>query len=114
MREVFSRAGEYLLKLKNTDTTDLNKPVQFDEYTIIFIPEGKGVYHADFGVFNYSGPVILFSTPLQVMYIEQSEPAPITMLQFHSDFYCIEYHRAEVACNGLLFNNIYIQPCVKL
>ncbi|MDN3549264.1 helix-turn-helix domain-containing protein [Mucilaginibacter aquaedulcis] len=114
MREIFSRAGEYLLKLKNTDTAELSNPVQFDEYTIVFIPEGKGTYHADFGVFNYVGPVMLFSTPLQVIYIEQHEPTPITMLQFHSDFYCIEYHRAEVACNGLLFNNIYIQPCVKL
>jgi len=114
MREVFSRAGEYLLKLKNTDTAELSKPAQFDEYTIVFIPEGKGVYHADFGVFNYSGPVMLFSTPLQTIYIEHSGCAQLTMLQFHSDFYCIEYHRAEVACNGLLFNNIYIQPCVKL
>lgn len=38
----------------------------------------------------------------------------MTILQFHSDFYCIEYHKAQVACNGLLFNNIYIEPSVKL
>ncbi|MEN0052597.1 MAG: helix-turn-helix domain-containing protein [Mucilaginibacter sp.] len=114
MKEVFSRAGEYLLRIQNTEAAELSKPVQFDEYTIIFIPEGKGVYHADFGVFNYTGPVMLFSTPLQVIYIEHTGDAPISMLQFHSDFYCIEYHRAEVACNGLLFNNIYLQPCIKL
>jgi len=36
------------------------------------------------------------------------------MLQFHGDFYCIEYHRSEVACNGLLFNNVYIQPQITL
>lgn len=35
-------------------------------------------------------------------------------MQFHGDFYCIEYHKAQVACNGLLFNNIYIQPSVDL
>lgn len=114
MKEVFSRGGEYLLGIKRLDTNVLSNPAQFSEYTILFIPEGTGTYHADFGTFNYSAPVILFSTPLQTIYIEQSMPAPVTMMQFHGDFYCIEYHRSEVACNGLLFNNIYIQPCVSL
>jgi len=114
MKEVFSRAGEYLLGVKRMDTNLLSTPVQFSEYTILFIRDGKGIYHADFGTFNFTGPVILFSTPLQTIYIEKGDPAPVTMLQFHGDFYCIEYHRAEVACNGLLFNNIYIQPCISL
>src|SRR5690606_15528435 len=35
-------------------------------------------------------------------------------LLFHGDFYCIEYHKKEVACNGLLFNNIYDQPFILL
>ncbi|WP_090154579.1 helix-turn-helix domain-containing protein [Dyadobacter soli] len=114
MEGALSRAGEYLLGLKKLDTNTLSTPAQFSEYTILFIPEGEGVYHADFGTFPYSGPVLLFSTPLQVIHIEQRIPAPVTMLQFHGDFYCIEYHRKEVACNGLLFNNIYIQPAVPL
>jgi AraC-like DNA-binding protein len=114
MKEVLSADGAFWFGLKKTDTDKLRKPAQFPEYTILFIPEGKGIYHADFGTFHYSGPVILFATPLQLIYIEQSEPAPVTMLQFHGDFYCIEYHRSEVACNGLLFNNVYIKPCVVL
>jgi AraC family transcriptional activator of pobA len=114
MKEVFSRSGEYLIGLKNADTDLLSSPAQFSEYTIVFIPEGEGVYHADFGVFNYTAPILLFSTPLQTIYLEHSTPERLTMLQFHADFYCIEYHRAEVACNGLLFNNIYIKPCINL
>src|SRR5690606_11362467 len=27
---------------------------------------------------------------------------------------CIEYHKKEVACNGILFNNIYDTPIVRL
>lgn len=114
MDEAFSKAGEYLLGLKELDTDLLSTPAQFSEYTILFIPKGEGIYYADFGAFKYSGPVLLFSTPLQVIYLEQSIPAPVTMLQFHGDFYCIEYHRTEVACNGLLFNNIYVQPSIPL
>jgi AraC-like DNA-binding protein len=43
-----------------------------------------------------------------------NENVQLQLLQFHGDFYCIEYHRNEVACNGLLFNNIYIQPHISL
>ena len=35
-------------------------------------------------------------------------------LWFHADYYCIEYHKKEVACNGLLFNNIYSKPFITL
>jgi len=114
MKDILSADGEYLFGLKKTDTDLLSTPVQFAVYSILYIPEGEGVYHADFGAFHYTAPIILFSTPLQVIYIEQSKPAPVTMLQFHGDFYCIEYHRSEVACNGLLFNNVYLKPCVVL
>lgn len=89
-------------------------PTRFSEYTVIFIPEGNGVYHADFGTFKFEAPVLLFSTPLQLIYVDDCTSVKCARLQFHSDFYCIEYHRKEVACNGLLFNNIYLDPIVKL
>ncbi|MCF6404992.1 AraC family transcriptional regulator [Chitinophaga filiformis] len=113
MKRLCSSSNETLLSL-NTDPDCLASPAQFSEYTVVFIPEGEGLYHADFGTFPFKGPVLLFSTPLQLIYIERSQPCDLTMLQFHSDFYCIEYHKAQVACNGLLFNNIYITPSVNL
>lgn len=112
--EIFSKTGEYLLGLKVGEADCSGKPAQYSEYTIFVITEGEGVYHADFGAFPFNGPVLLFSTPLQLIYIEQHKPVKFIRLQFHGDFYCIEYHRAEVSCNGLLFNNIYIEPSVKL
>ena len=103
-----------MLKLQTVDGAALCTPAQYPVYTVFFIPEGSGTYHADFGVFNFQGPVLLFSTPLQVIYIEECEFLNCKMLQFHGDFYCIEFHREEVSCNGLLFNNIYIDPVVVL
>jgi AraC-like DNA-binding protein len=37
-----------------------------------------------------------------------------TVLHFHSDFFCIHQHQKEVACNGILFNNIYQEPLLAL
>lgn len=114
MKAVSSSSGEYLFKLSTSTENALSEPIQFREYTVLFIPAGEGVYHADFSTFAFKGPVLLFSTPYQVLQLQQETPFERSTLQFHGDFYCIEYHRVEVACNGLLFNNIYLQPCVKL
>jgi len=114
VKQINSKSGELLLALKDVEEDYLCVPAQFSEYTVYFIPEGKGIFHADFGTFPFHGPALLFSTPLQVIYIEECQAVQCRMLQFHSDFYCIEYHRKEVSCNGLLFNNIYLDPIVNL
>jgi AraC family transcriptional activator of pobA len=105
---------EMLFEIIKAEADYLSSPVQFNFYTVILISGGNGVYHADFAKFPFNGPVMLFSTPLQQLYIEQADPLNITMIQFHGDFYCIEYHRTEVACNGLLFNNCYTEPAINL
>jgi len=111
--KILSRNEEYLLGLQFTDGSILKKPTQYSVYTILFIKEGNGAFKADFGTFQFKAPAILFSTPLQILQL-QGNFQKITMLQFHGDFYCIEYHKKEVACNGLIFNNIYIEPYISL
>jgi len=114
MNEIHTGSGELQLGLKPADGAFLCMPAQYPVYTVFFIPEGAGTYHADFGVFHFKGPVLLFSTPLQVIHLQECQFINCKMLQFHGDFYCIEFHREEVSCNGLLFNNIYIDPVVVL
>jgi AraC family transcriptional activator of pobA len=114
MHSAYMVEQEVLFDIVKTTAGILATPTQLSFYTVIFIAEGEGTYHADFGKFPFCGPVVLFSTPLQQTYIEVAQPLDITMIQFHGDFYCIEYHRAEVACNGLLFNNCYIEPSINI
>lgn len=49
----------------------------------------------------------MFLSPFQ-SFVLNDGCGPVRLLQFHGDFYCIEYHKKEVACNGLLFNNVYL------
>jgi AraC family transcriptional activator of pobA len=106
--------AELQFKLTKGSAATLAAPQQFPLYTILFIEKGLGVYHADCSHFSFEGPVMLFSTPFQQIYVETRQPPDMIMLQFHADFYCIEYHRAEVACNGLLFNSAYIEPAINI
>jgi AraC-like DNA-binding protein len=114
MKTMLSSTGHPLFRLHTAAAGELDTPAQFAEYTILFIPGGKGIYHVDFADFSFAGPVLLFATPIQLLHLEWHEKGACSVLQFHGDFYCIEYHHAEVGCNGLLFNNIYLQPCITL
>lgn len=80
----------------------------------IFLLEGRGKVSVDLAEYTFEGKVALFTSPYQIIYFETDEPIQTRRLQFHGDFYCIEYHKKEVACNGLLFNNIYEQPYINL
>lgn len=82
-------------------------------YQIILLPD-PAAFAVDF-TSHKTGPwSLLFLSPYQ--HVEWKTPIQASLLRilFHGDFYCIEYHKAEVACNGLLFNNIYLQPFVTL
>ncbi|KRB55586.1 AraC family transcriptional regulator [Flavobacterium sp. Root186] len=114
MTQLKSQSGTNLISLQKVQQNILSTPVQFSEYTIIVIKEGEGIFYSDFGTFPFKGPMMLFATPLQLIYIKEINAIQYDILQFHGDFYCIEYHREEVACNGLLFNNVYIEPSLKL
>jgi AraC family transcriptional activator of pobA len=91
----------------------------FEQYTStplynILLINGEGTIFIDAVTFNFKGKITLFTTPYQQLKINGESSIPVEKLAFHGDFYCIEYHKQEVACNGLLFNNIYQQPFIYI
>src|ERR1700743_1181096 len=83
-------------------------------YSIIIVLEGSGKLKADFSSYDFSGPCMLCFSPYQPYMISAGEELSGIVLNFHSDFFCIHQHHKEVACNGVLFNNIYQPPFVRL
>jgi len=82
-------------------------------YSIAII-DGSASFSLDFNEYNINGKYVLFLSPYQLLKWESGNLRNIRFLQFHGDFYCIEYHKAEVACNGILFNNIYDKPYISI
>lgn len=62
--------------------------------------------------YSLDRPGCIFLSPYQ-QFLTQNI-SDISILGFHGDFYCIEYHKKQVACNGILFNNIYTPPYIVL
>ncbi len=46
-------------------------------------------------------------TPYQPFLFKEKTKTKGLVINFHSDFFCILKHHEEVACNSVLFNNIY-------
>ncbi|CEN50343.1 Transcriptional regulator, AraC family [Capnocytophaga canis] len=101
------------ISIKNNTTQQLREGFSVENYCI-FLFVGSGAFSVNSVDFEYDGHTILFLSPYQKIEFLKEIPAEVEVLQFHGDFYCIEYHKEEVACNGLLFNNIYMQPHIQL
>lgn len=80
-------------------------------YSLIWITEGSGTLKADFAEHEISTNHLLAFSPYQPFMITSNNLKGIA-IHFHPDFFCIHKHQSEVACNGLLFNNIYQPPMV--
>jgi len=82
-------------------------------YSIILITDGSGLLKADFSEYKFSTHSLLCFSPYQPFLLE-TEKVKGVVINFHPDFFCIHKHHDEVACHGVLFNNIYQPPFTEI
>ncbi|RYY36886.1 MAG: helix-turn-helix domain-containing protein [Sphingobacteriaceae bacterium] len=94
------------------DSNNLNE-INSDRYKayikIMYLPEGCQV-RVDFNVYHTQGPALFFISPNQVLNVEGACERSGYFIYYNRDFYCIQIHDEEVACDGLLYNNINNMP----
>jgi YesN/AraC family two-component response regulator len=78
------------------------------------IKKGNGKIKADFSEYDFYENYLFSFAPYQPFMIRNNEELEGIVLNFHPDFFCIHKHQQEVACNGVLFNNIYNPPFVLI
>ena len=93
--------------------SDFTLPFSSSDYHILLF-KGEGNFSVDFTEYPCNGATVLFFTPFQTLVWGSGDQIEVEGLAFHGDFYCIEYHKHDVACNGLLFNNIYLSPHITV
>ena len=84
-----------------------------DHIKILFIPQGNKV-KVDFREFLIATDSLLFINPKVVVKPNEADETGGTLLHFNKDFYCIEIHDQEVACDGILYNNVFEVPFIEL
>jgi AraC family transcriptional regulator, transcriptional activator of pobA len=83
-------------------------------YSAILVTEGEGELHADFSQYPFSAASLMFFAPYQPFMLQAPGNINGFAVHFHPDFFCIHKHQKEVACHGVLFNNIYQSPVLSL
>lgn len=80
---------------------------------IVMVPAGYRLM-VDFTLYETTAPTLFFVAPNQFLKLLSGTSDTASMLFYNRDFYCVQIHDAEVACDGLLFNNIFAIPKVDL
>jgi hypothetical protein len=99
--EVFSEEN-----LENFNENDFSSDIK-----VFFIPPGYELT-VDFKYYKITKPSLFFLTNQHFDIKEAKDDA--ILLFYNRDFYCIQIHDKEVACDGLLFHNVFEIPFVEL
>lgn len=78
---------------------------------VLFIPKGAMV-QVDFQEIEVSTDTLLFINPHVIL--RPCETVGGELIHFNRDFYCVEIHDQEVACDGILYNNVFEIPFINL
>lgn len=96
------------------DKSSFDHLQRLNYYSLIWIKKGKGMVKVDFSEYDFAENILLAFAPYQPFLLQTEEKIEGVALNFHPDFFCIHKHQAEVACNGVLFNNVYEPPYVLI
>lgn len=88
--------------------------IKIDEHIkVLFLPK-KSKIQVDFQEFQIETDSLLFLNPKVIIKPNETEFGGELLLHFNRDFYCIELHDQEVACDGILYNNVFEIPFIQL
>lgn len=82
-----------------------------DHIKILFIPK-EAIIQVDFQKFSMETDTLLFINPKVVL--KPCKTISGQLIHFNRDFYCVEIHDREVACDGILYNNVFEVPFIGL
>jgi len=109
------RNGDVALKIEPLEgNDDVSRPRRFNYFAVYWIQEGAGTFWADLGCHPFRAGSLLFFVPYQAIRLLPERPVRGLVLQFHANFLCIETYHEEVGCNGVLFNDVYGVPSIRL
>lgn len=102
-----------LVHVNDKSLDSINGDMYKSYIKILYLPKGYKLT-VDFAVYDTRQPSLFFVAPNQFLKIEKYGTGPGHFIFYNRDFYCIQIHDSEVACDGLLFNNINNMPMITV
>lgn len=112
---VNAQSGELAFKLYEFESIRHFDHIQrLNYYSLIWITKGNGELKVDMNTFSFQENDLITLSLYQPFLLNSEEPVKGFVINFHPEFFCIYKHKKEVACDGILFNNIYETPIVRI
>ena len=83
-------------------------------FSLIWVTIGSGKLKADFAEYDFEQNSLFAFSPYQPYMFSADANVNGIAINFHSEFFCIYKHHKEVSSHGVLYNNIYQPPFVKV
>ncbi len=107
--------GNLAFKLFHFEDNGFFDHMQRNNYfSLIWVTEGSGKVKADFAEYDFDANSLFAFAPYQPYMFSEAQSIKGIAIYFHPEFFCIHKHDKEVACNGVLYNNVYQPPFVKI
>ncbi|MCL1669853.1 AraC family transcriptional regulator [Elizabethkingia ursingii] len=111
LESLYKRLG--LHRVSQPDQEEVNSEKYKSYIKILYLPAGYTIT-VDFKQYTTDSSSIFFINSNQHFSIEKTGEESGLMIYYNRDFYCIQIHDAEVACDGILFNNLSNIPVIGL
>lgn len=111
LESLYKRLG--LHRVSQTDQEEVNSEKYKSYIKILYLPAGYTIT-VDFKQYKTDSSSIFFINSNQHFNIETVGEESGLMIYYNRDFYCVQIHDAEVACDGILFNNLSNIPVIGL
>jgi AraC family transcriptional regulator, transcriptional activator of pobA len=107
--------GNLAFRLSTFDKNcQFNEIQRLNHFSLIWVTEGSGTVTSDFSKNQFEADNLFAFSPYQPFKLDTDKNIKGIAIQFHAEFFCIHKHQAEIATNGILFNNIYKPPHVLI
>jgi len=106
---ISSRTGNMAFRVSRLEEgVLLQEQKGYNYYSILLVTKGSGQLYE----YTFQENALLALGLYQPFQVKGDMEG--VLINFHPDFFCIYQHEEEVACNGVLFNNIYAPPLMQL
>ncbi|HTI10255.1 MAG TPA: AraC family transcriptional regulator [Puia sp.] len=95
-----------VVKIDKTNFDSINAARYAPYIKVLYLPAGYSLT-VDFKQYVTKTKSLFFINSNQYLQLEKPGAPGGVFIYYNRDFYCIQIHDEEVACDGLLFNNIY-------
>ncbi|WP_118972891.1 helix-turn-helix domain-containing protein [Taibaiella koreensis] len=102
-----------MLEVQHSNAYVLNEERYSNFIRVLYLPAGYTLT-IDFKQFTTRSGSLFFINANQYFALQHAGSKPGVLLYYNRDFYCVQIHDEEVACDGLLFNNIFEIPALTL